>query len=186
MSVDSSGQMHGFKYFFKNALLLKKCRQALPNDNRSTTGLQLATQPSIDEATQMPEIAPLRAHRLKYKTLHAQFHTQLDERQCFTKIIHSLGTLDFNGVISSAYEHSEGAPPGKCDTASLPSNLWAKRASHLNLAEAGNLAITIITLYRRLGFRYFIPLDYPTNLSYKPDFLSSFDQAFPHHLLCIP
>lgn len=150
------------------------------------TDLQLATWPSIDEAPQMPEMAPLHAHRLRYKTLHAQVDTQLGERLDYTEIIHSLGTLDMNGIDVSAYEHSDRRPPGDDDIASLTSKLWAEIASYLNPAEAASLAIASITLYRRLGLRYFMPLDHPTNLSYKLTFLSGLDQAFPHHLLCIP
>jgi hypothetical protein len=186
ISVNSSGPKHGFKYFFKNALRPKKCRQTLPNESRSTTDLQLATRPSIDKSPQMPEMAALHAHRLKYKTLHAQVATQLGERQDYTAIIHSLGTLDMNGMDGSAYERNDRRPPGEGNIASLPSKLWTEIVSYLNPAEAASLAIAIITLYRRLGLRYFMPLHHPTNLSYKLNFLSGLDQAFPHHLLCIP
>jgi hypothetical protein len=186
MSAESPGQKHGFKAFFNNALRPKKSRQTLRKGSRSTTDLRLAARSSIDEAPPMPELAPLHAHRLKYKELHGQVDTQLGERQDYTEIIHSLGTLDMNGNTGSAYEYNDHRPPGEGDIASLPPKLWAEIASYLNPAEAASLAIASITLYRRLGPKHFMRLDHPSNLTYKLTFLSGIDNTLPHHLLCIP
>ena len=42
----------------------------------------------------MPALAPLAAHQLKYKQMHAQIDTQLGERRDYTNMIHTLGVLE--------------------------------------------------------------------------------------------
>ncbi|KAJ5230754.1 hypothetical protein N7489_011462 [Penicillium chrysogenum] len=170
MSAESPGQKNGFKSFFSNALRPKKSRQTLRKGSRSTTDLRLAARSSIEEAPPMPELAPLHAHRLKYRELHAQVDSQLGERRDYTEIIHTLGALDLN----------DG------DIASLPPKLWAQIAGYLNPAEAASLAMASITLYRRLGPRYLMALDHPDNHTHKINFLSNLDISLPHHLLCFP
>ncbi|KAJ5476494.1 hypothetical protein N7475_002223 [Penicillium sp. IBT 31633x] len=185
MAAESPGQKNAFKTFLSNALRPKKSRQTL-RKGRSTTDLRLAARPSVDEAPPVPELAPLHAHRLKYKELHAQVDSQLGERRDYTEIIHTIGTLDVNEITAPTYDQNEHRPPGEGDIASLPPNLWAQIASYLNLAEAASLSIASITLYRRLGSKYCTALDEPDNLSLKLDFLNGLDISFPHHLLCIP
>ncbi|CAG7919918.1 unnamed protein product [Penicillium olsonii] len=193
MSAESPGQKHGFKAFVSNALRPKKSRQTLRKASRSTTDLRLAARPSVDEgppppmpAPPMPELAPLHAHRLKYKELHAQVDSQLGERRDYTEIIHSLGTVGVEDDVGEVYEHNDRRPPGEGDIASLSPKLWARIASFLDPAEAASLAIASITLYRRLGPRHFMALEYPENLPYKITFLAGLDRSLPAHLLCIP
>ncbi|KAJ5374846.1 hypothetical protein N7517_006852 [Penicillium concentricum] len=186
MSAESPGQKHGFKSFLSNVLRPKKSRQTL-RKGRSTTDLRLAARPSVEEAPPVPELAPLHAHRLKYKELHAQVDSQLGERRDYTEIIHTIGALDVNEISAPTYDHNEDRPPGEGDIASLPPKLWAQIAGYLNPAEAASLAFANITLYRRLdGPRYFKALDHPDNHTQKINFLSGLDISLPHHLLCFP
>jgi hypothetical protein len=186
MSAESPGQKSGFKSFFSNVLRPKKSRQTLRKGNRSTPDLRLAARSSVDAAPPMPELAPLHAHRLKYKELHAEVDSQLGERRDYTEIIHSLGTLDVNEISAPTYEHNDTRPPGEGDIASLPPKLWERIAAYLNPAEAASLAIASITLYRRLGPKYFLALDHPDNHTYKTEFLAGLEISLPHHLLCFP
>ncbi|KAJ5203128.1 hypothetical protein N7449_005207 [Penicillium cf. viridicatum] len=186
MSAESPGQKNGFKSFLSNALRPKKSRQTLRKGSRSTTDLRLAARSSVEEAPPMPELAPLHAHRLKYRELHAQVDSQLGERRDYTEIIHTLGTLDVNDPSAANYESNEHRPPGEGDIASLSPKLWAQIAGYLNPAEAASLAITTITLYRRLGPRYLMALNHPDNHTHKINFLSGLDISLPHHLLCFP
>ncbi|KAJ5089426.1 hypothetical protein N7532_008110 [Penicillium argentinense] len=186
MSADSPGQKQGFRSMFANALRPKKSRQTLRKGSRSTTDLRLAARPSVDEPPPMPDLAPLQAHREKYKQMHANVDTQLGERRDYTTIIHSLGLLDPDDGYGPAGENNEHREPGEGDIMKLPPRLWARIAWYLNPADAASLAIATITLYRRLGPRYFLALDATQNYEHKLEFLIRIDQSLPHHLLCFP
>ncbi|OQE08768.1 hypothetical protein PENVUL_c008G02187 [Penicillium vulpinum] len=185
MSAESPGHQNGFKSFLSKALRPKKSRQTL-RKGRSTTDLRLSPRSSVEEAPPMPELAPLHAHRLKYKELHAQVDSQLGERRDYTEIIHSIGTLDVNDTSAATYENNENRPPGEGDIASLSPKLWVHIAGYLNPADAASLAIANTTLYQRLGPRYLMALNHPDNETHKTNFLSGLDISFPHHLLCFP
>lgn len=188
MSAESPGQKQGFRSFFSNALRPKKSRQTLRKGSRSTTDLRLAARPSVDEQPPppMPDLAPLQAHRLKYQQAHAQIDTQLGERRDYTTMIHSLGLIEPDDHYGPAEDNNVYREPGEGDIAKLSPTLWARIASYLNPAEAASLAISSITLYRRLGPRYLKALDAPRNLDYRMDFLIGMDRSMPHHLLCFP
>ncbi|KAJ5779530.1 hypothetical protein N7457_007250 [Penicillium paradoxum] len=185
MPADSPGPKNGFKSFLSNALRPKKSRQTL-RKGRSTTDIRVAARASLDAAPPMPELAPLHAHRLKYKELHAQVDTQLGERRDYTEIIHTLGTQDVNEITAPTYENNDRRPRGEGDIASLPPKLWSEIAGYLNPAEAACLAFASTTLYQRLGSKYFIALDQPYNYTYKLNFLADLEISLPHHLLCFP
>lgn len=186
MSAESPGPKGGFRSLFTNALRPKKSRQTLRKGSRSTTDLRLAACPSADEPPPMPNLAPLQMHREKYKQMHANVDTQLGERRDYTTMIHTLGLLDPVDSYGPTGELEDHREPGEGDIAKLPSRLWALIAWYLDPADAASLAIATITLYRRLGPRYFLSLDASQNLHYKLDFLARLDQSLPHHLLCFP
>lgn len=151
------------------------------------TDLRQAARPSADEpAPPMPDLAPLQAHRLKYQQAHAQLDTQLGERRDYTTMIHSIGLLETDDNYGPAEEDNAHREPGEGDIAKLSPQLWARIALFLNPAEAASLAISSITLYRRLGPRYLRALDAPGNFDHRMDFLIGMDHSMPHHLLCFP
>ncbi|KAJ5108191.1 hypothetical protein N7456_004866 [Penicillium angulare] len=192
MSAESPGpKQSGFKSFFSNALRPKKSRQTLrKGGSRSMTDLRLSsTRPSTsadEPLPPMPDLAPLQAHRAKYQQAHANLDTQLGERRDYTTIIHSLGVLEPDDTYGPADINNEYRDPGEADIAKLPPHLWAQIASFLNPCDAACLAISTITLYRRLGPRYFLTLEAPKNAQHRLDFLVTIDQTLPHHLLCFP
>ncbi|KAJ5570093.1 uncharacterized protein N7459_009523 [Penicillium hispanicum] len=186
MSAESPGQKQGFRSFMSSALRPKKSRQTLRKGSRSTTDLRLPASPSNKELPPLPDLAPLQVHRQKYKQAHAQIDTQLGERRDYTAIIHSLGVLEPDDSYGPAELDNAHRPPGEGDIAKLSRRLWAHIASYLNPADAASLAVASITLYRRLGPWYFMPLDAQQNYDYRMDFLARLDQALPHHLLCFP
>lgn len=187
MSAESPGQERGFRSFLSNALRPKKSRQTLRKRSQSTTDLRLAARPSVDkEPPPMPDLAPLQAHRLKYKQAHSQIDTQLGERQDYTTMVHSLGLIEPDELYGPAEGDNARREPGEGDIAKLPAALWAQVARYLSPAEAASLAISSITLYRRLGPRYLKPLNAPQNAEYRLEFLIGIDRSMPHHLLCIP
>lgn len=192
MSAESPGpKQSGFKSFFSNALRPKKSRQTLRKGaSRSMTDLRrTSTRPSTstdDNPPPMPDLAPLEAHRIKYQQAHANLDTQLGERRDYTTIIHSLGVLEPDDNYGPSYIHEEHREPGEGDIAKLPPRVWTLIASFLNPCDAACLAIASITLYRRLGPRYFRALKAPDNASQRLSFLIAIDQSLPHHILCFP
>jgi hypothetical protein len=185
MSAESPGQKSGFKSFFSNALRPKKSRQTLrKGGSRSTTDLRQAVRPSLDDAPQMPDLAPLQVHRLKYQAQHANVDSQLGERRDYTTIIHSIGCLEMDDTTGPADIHDPYRKPGEGDIAKLSSSLWAHIAWYLDPASAASLTISSITLYRRLGPWYLRALEAPQNRQFKLQFLSGMDPSLPHHLLC--
>ncbi|KAJ5709692.1 hypothetical protein N7493_009983 [Penicillium malachiteum] len=192
MSAESPGpKQSGFKAFWANALRPKKSRQTLRKGaSRSMTDLRrMSTRPStsLDEAPPpMPDLAPLEAHRLKYREAHANLDSQLGERQDYTAIIHTLGILDPEDTYSAALMDRENRPPGEEDITKVPPDVWILIASFLTPSDAASLTIASITLYRRLGPRYLSILQAPQNLSEKLTFLTRIDYSLPHHLLCFP
>ncbi|KAJ5190881.1 uncharacterized protein N7498_009866 [Penicillium cinerascens] len=186
MSAESPGQKSGLKSFFSNALRPKKSRQTLRKGSRSTTDLRLAARPSVEESPPMPDLAPLQIHRMKYKAAHENLDTQLGERRDYTDMIHSLGCLDADDNFGPAEIEDPNREPGEGDIAKLSSSLWAAIAWYLNPAEAASLAVSSITLYRRLGRRYLAALEAPENFGYKMQFLIRMDRSLPHHLMCFP
>lgn len=188
MSAESPGQKKGFRSFVSNALRSKKSRQTLRKGSQSTTDLRLAARPSVDATAPppMPNLAPLQAHRHKYQQAHAELDSQVGERRDYTAIIHSLGVLELDDTYNPAERYTEHREPGEGDIAKLSPLIWNRIASYLNPAEAASLAISSITLYRRLGPRYLKALAAPQNFEYKVDFLIRIDRSVPHHLLCFP
>ncbi|KAJ5777797.1 hypothetical protein N7520_001043 [Penicillium odoratum] len=190
MSAESPGpKKSGFKSFFSNALRPKKSRQTLrKNSSRSMTDLRLSTssRPSTDDVPPMPDLAPLQAHREKYRQAHAALDSQLGERQDYTTIIHSIGVIEGDDAYVSPEIFKEYRKPGEGDIAKLSSTVWARIAEFLNPAEAASLAISTVTLYRRLGPKYFATLEAPDNHDYRMQFLVWLDQSLPHYLLCFP
>ncbi|KAJ6171132.1 hypothetical protein N7470_000199 [Penicillium chermesinum] len=168
MSAESPGQKSGFRSFVSNALRPKKSRQTLRKGSigsRSTSDLRMP-RPSADEPPPMPSLAPLQAHRLKYKEAHSQLDTQLG--------------------YGPSYIDNRNRPPGEADIAKLPSRLWVRIASYLSPADVASLTISSKTLYRHLGPRFLMVLDTPNNRDHRLEFLVRLDESFPHHLLCYP
>jgi hypothetical protein len=123
---------------------------------------------------------------MKYQAAHANLDTQLGERRDYTTIIHSIGCLEMDDSTGPAELDDPNREPGEGDIAKLSSSLWALIAWYLNPAEAASLAVSSITLYRRLGPKYLTALRAPQNLEYKLQFLVGLDRSVPHHLMCFP
>lgn len=188
MSAESPGQKQGFRSFFANALRPKKSRQTLRkgSHSRSTSDLRLAAYPSAESPPPMPDLAPLEAHRIKYKEANAMVDKQLGERQDYTTMIHSLGLLDPMDSFRPAEIDNTYRPPGERDIAKLSPRLWARIARYLDPAEAASLVVSTRTLYRRLGPRYLYVLARPDYFEQRLVFLTGIDRDLPHHLLCFP
>lgn len=135
-----------------------------------------------------PNIAPLQAHREKYKHLNARLDTQLGENLDYTTILHSLSLQEQFDSEESLKKENLDRPPGDRAIASLGSDVWAYIASFLDPKTAACLAIASKTLYSRLeGYHDFLGrLNLPENYEYKLAFLVQIDRFFPYHLLCIP
>lgn len=170
---------------FSNVLRPKKSRQVLRKANASTPDLPSTTRTPSEDVPKMPSLAPLQAHREKYKALHAQVDTQLGENRDYTTMIHSIGIHDLSDIDQNR-PSDDNRPPGEPQVASLSSDLWLAIAEYLNPTDTASLAFASITLYRRLGPRPWKALKLPENREYKSDFLSYLDRLFPHHLLCFP
>ncbi|KAF4215698.1 hypothetical protein CNMCM6805_005618 [Aspergillus fumigatiaffinis] len=189
MSAESPGQKTGFRAFLTNALRPKKSRQVLRKNTASTPNLRAAARPSIasDEVPEVPSIAPLQAHRLKYREKHALVDTQLGETRDPTAMLHSIGILDTEDSDGFASDlQKENRPPGEPMIASLSQDLWALVAEYLNPAERASLAFASKTLLLRLGRGPWMALNFPENREYRIDFLVPHDRYLPHHLLCMP
>jgi hypothetical protein len=187
MPADSPGGKQGFRSRVANALRPKKSRQTLrKGNNASTPDLRsTSSRAGSDNVPEMPSLAPLQAHREKYRAAHAQVDTQLGENLDYTSMLHSLGIHDLDSGGQDERE-IDYRPPGEPQIASLPSDLWTEIADYLNPTDAASLAVASITLYRRLGPRPWRILQRPENHEYKNDFLCCLDRQFPHHLLCFP
>lgn len=138
----------------------------------------------------LPPVAPLQAHRLKYKEAHSRIDTQRGENRDYTALIHALGLEDpFDDDESwpRRERDEEGErPPGEPVVASLPSHLWTQIAGYLNPKDAVCLALASRTLYARLGKAPFEALRRPENASHKLALLLTLDRYLPRHLLCFP
>lgn len=185
MPADTSGGKGGFRSFFSNSLRPKKSRQVLRKGNVSAPDLPAATQAASKDVPEMPPLAPLQAHREKYKASHAQLDTQLGENRDYTTMIHSIGIQDLTKDTNDPMEY-DNRPPGEPQIVSLSPDLWQEIAEYLNPTEAASLAFSTITLYRRLGPRPWKILNLPENREYRCDFLAYLTGFFPHHLLCFP
>lgn len=200
MPADTPEGKQGFRSFVSNALRPKKSRQVLRKGNASTPDLTStrasssrrpstrgsSTRESNEDVPEMPSLAPLQAHREKYRALHAQVDTQLGENLDYTTIIHSIGIHELNVKDQDDYMDNDKRPPGEPQIASLSSDLWLAIADFLNPTDAASLAFASITLYRRLGPRPWKALNLPENREYRGSFLSYYDYLYPHHLLCFP
>lgn len=131
-------------------------------------------------------MAPLQAHREKYRQAHAQLDSQLGENRDYTAMLHALGLQEPFDSGPSAPADEDSRPRGERAIASLPKHLWHRIADYLNPQDAASLALASRTLYRRLGTRPFAVLNRPENYEYKLGFLVYLDRSLPHHLLCIP
>lgn len=134
----------------------------------------------------MPPLAPLQAHREKYRAKNEQADTQLGENRDYTTMIHSLGIHDPTDFDKPEYTEVDDREPGEPLVASLPSDIWMMVADYLDPTETANLASATVTLYRRLGPRPWKALKRPENRDYKNNFLIHLDGQLPHHLLCFP
>ncbi|KAE8360223.1 hypothetical protein BDV27DRAFT_134833 [Aspergillus caelatus] len=188
MSAESPGEKRGgFRAFFAGALRPKKSRQVLRKGfSASTPNLKEGLQ-SKDVVPEMPSLAPLEAHRLRYRDINLQKDTQLGEGRDHTAMLHSIGVGELDPSDPNAQVHEfDNRPPGEPVIASLTSDLWAKITEYLNPAERASLAFSSRTLYARLGREPWIIINLPENHNYKADFLISQDRLLPHHLLCFP
>ncbi|OJJ49427.1 hypothetical protein ASPZODRAFT_129891 [Penicilliopsis zonata CBS 506.65] len=196
MSVDSPGHQSGVKSFFSGVLRPKKSRQVLrksgasnPNlrQTASRQGSKLSSDFDGNEGVpDLPPLAPLEAHRLKYRALHSQVDKQLGERQDYTTMFHALGIQDNSESAGFVAEDDSFRPPGDHDVASLSAELWAGIAMYLPLSDAAALALASKTLLQRLGTGYFSALEDPDHHRDKIGFLVRLDSQLPLHLLCFP
>ncbi|QKX64464.1 uncharacterized protein TRUGW13939_11638 [Talaromyces rugulosus] len=193
MSNDSPGR----KRSFTNWLKPKKSRQTLRKRgaeslmSASTTTLASVHtsyyRPSYEHEPVPPlPIAPLQAHREKYRDATSRIDTQLGENRDYTAILHALSlqeTFDANDVRRTGRDNR---PPGDKAIASLSWQLWRCITDYLDPKSTVCLALASRTLYRRLGRRPFTMLELPENYGYKIEFLNLLDVYLPHHLLCFP
>ncbi|GLA82173.1 hypothetical protein AtubIFM56815_006352 [Aspergillus tubingensis] len=192
MSDDSPGERRGFRAFFANALRPKKSRQVLRKGySASTPDLRAGfKRPSTtsEDVPPLPSIAPLEAHRLKYRELNANKDTQLGESRDHTELLHAIGVQDIDpsDPYANRYEF-DNRPPGEPLIASLTPILWAEICSYLNPADQASLAFASKTLLSKLApLQPWQALNDPSNREYRSDFLVSQDRYLPHHLLCFP
>ncbi|KAF7592649.1 hypothetical protein BBP40_012611, partial [Aspergillus hancockii] len=188
MSAESPGERRsGFRAFFAGALRPKKSRQVLRKGFSSSTPNLQAGLHSKEKVPEMPSLAPLEAHRLKYREANLGKDTQLGESRDHTAMLHSIGVGDLDPSDPNAQlNHNDNRPPGEPMIASLTPALWANVASYLNPAERASLAFTSKTLFTRLGPEPWLSLNLPENRDHRADFLTSQDKLYPHHLLCFP
>ncbi|KAE8396467.1 hypothetical protein BDV23DRAFT_142808 [Aspergillus alliaceus] len=188
MSAESPGERRGgFRAFFASALRPKKSRQVLRKGfSASTPNLREGLQ-TKDGVPEMPSLAPLQAHRIKYQEANLQKDAQLGENRDHTAMLHAIGVgeLDPSDPNAQLYE-VDHRPPGEPVIASLTPDLWARVTEYLNPAERASLAFSNKTLFTRLGPEPWTTINLPENHDYKADFLISQDKLVPHHLLCFP
>ncbi|PYH87761.1 hypothetical protein BO71DRAFT_424156 [Aspergillus ellipticus CBS 707.79] len=191
----SPGERRGLRAFFSNALRPKKSRQVLRKGYSSSTpdlrkdSLRPSTTTTTsDDVPPMPSLAPLEAHRLKYRAINAGKDTQLGESRDHTEILHAIGVQDFDPADPYADGHlHDHRPPGEPMIASLTPDLWLLISTYLTPADCASLAFTSKTLFSRLSpSAPFSALSLPENREFRADFLSTQDRALPHHLLCFP
>ncbi|OKL62977.1 hypothetical protein UA08_02065 [Talaromyces atroroseus] len=143
---------------------------------------------SIPDVPAIPSnLAPLQAHREKYKHLNARLDTQLGENLDYTTILHSLSLQEHYDSDEAWQKENLNRPPGEPAIASLAAELWIYIASFLDPKSTACLALASKTLYARLAAHHpLAALNMPENYEYKLDFLAMLDRFFPYHLLCIP
>ncbi|KAE8144560.1 hypothetical protein BDV25DRAFT_166544 [Aspergillus avenaceus] len=188
MSAESPGERRGgFRAFFAGALRPKKSRQVLRKGYSASTPNLRAGLQSNDDVPEMPSLAPLQAHRLKYQEANQNKDAQLGESRDHTAILHAIGVggLDPSDPNAQHYE-VDNRPPGEPLIASLTPDLWAHVCEYLNPGERVSLAFSTKTLLSRLGPAPWIALRLPENNDSRADFLASQDRLYPHHLLCFP
>lgn len=169
----------GFRAFVSNVLRPKRSRKVLRKNIKLGDGADDSIPPT-------PKLAPLQAHREKYKQLNGKTDPQLGENLDYTTVIHSLG---LNEHPENQFEDDgldDDRPPGEDDVAKLSSDLWAMVAEYLDPAEKASLAFSSKTLNARMGRETFDALNLPENKQYRLNFLVWQDKYLPHHLLCIP
>ncbi|PLN81433.1 putative iron superoxide dismutase A [Aspergillus taichungensis] len=193
------GERRGFRAFFASALRPKKSRQVLrkggfststPDLRPSTSSSSVYTAPGArypdDDVPPMPSLAPLEAHRAKYRAINAGKDTQLGETRDPTAMLHALGVQELEHDPNAPDDMHDHRPPGEPDIASLSADLWQRIADELNPADRASLIFASKTLLSRLGPGAWWALDEPDNIPFKGDFLASQDRRYPHHLLCFP
>ncbi|OJK04216.1 hypothetical protein ASPACDRAFT_112652 [Aspergillus aculeatus ATCC 16872] len=196
MSAESPGEKKsGIRAFFAHALRPKKSRQVLRKgysastpDLRGAAGLHRPSTTSED-VPPLPSLAPLEAHRLKYRELNANKDSQLGENRDHTAILHTIGDQDFNRYDPYGLEGEyDNRPPGEPHIASLPSQLWVHLATnYLTLADTASLAFSSKTLHQRLEpLDPFHALSLPSHHTQRINFLTTQDRHLPDYLLCIP
>lgn len=191
-----SSSSPGRKRSFTNWLRPKKSRQTLRKrgaeslTSASTTTLgsvYTSYRPSYENEPVPPlPLAPLQAHREKYRDANSRIDTQLGENRDYTTILHSLSLqeqFDADDVRSGVRDNR---PPGNAAIASLSPELWRYITNYLDPKSTVCLALASKTLYCRLGRRPFAVLAHPENYGYKIEFLHLLDVYLPHHLLCFP
>ncbi|KAK1149450.1 hypothetical protein N8T08_006673 [Aspergillus melleus] len=189
MSADSPGERRGFRAFFANALRPKKSRQVLRKGYSASTPdlrAELQSRGGSDDIPPMPSLAPLEAHRLKYREANAQIDTQLGEHRDHTAMLHAIGVQDMSDSAGNDANEIDRRPPGEPVMAMLPPALWRLVAEFLNPAERASLAFVSKAFLGRLGLDPWMALNDPENHDFRADFLVSQDRTLPHHLLCFP
>ena len=191
MSADSPGEKRGFRAFFAHALRPKKSRQVLrKGSSASTPDLRAEFQRSSttsEDVPPLPSLAPLEAHRLKYREINANKDTQLGESRDPTEMLHAIGVQDIDPADPYANAEFDTRPPGEPMIASLSPTLWAQIFEYLTPADQASLAFASKTFLSLLSLQDpWHALNDPSNHDYKADFLVTQDRQYPHHLLCFP
>ncbi|EED14114.1 conserved hypothetical protein [Talaromyces stipitatus ATCC 10500] len=141
-----------------------------------------------DDVPPLPPIAPLQAHRAKYRARNAGLDTQLGENIDYTTLLHSMSVQEGFESDEPLNYVSEDRPRGEPGVASLPSPIWCYIADSLDPKTAVCLALASKTLYSKLGPRRYLNAlnNVPENRQHKLEFLVFLDRYLPYHLLCIP
>ena len=143
--------------------------------------------PSLLQTPLQPDrpLAPLEAHREKYKLVHSAVDAQLGERRDHTELLHALGRTEaFDSEPESDGGGADSRPRGDAGVASLSPELWDIVTEFLDPLDGAYLAIASRTLHAKLEPRPFRVLDRPENRRAKLGFLVAMDARLPHHLLC--
>jgi hypothetical protein len=192
-----SSESPGRKRSFTNWLKPKKSRQTLRKRGAdSLTSASTTTLASVHTGYYRPSyenepvpplpLAPLQAHREKYRDVTSRIDTQLGENRDYTTILHSLSLQETFDASDVRRIERKNRPLGDKAIASLSPELWLCITDHLDPKSTVCLALASRTLYRLLGRRPFTVLALPENYGYKIEFLNLLDAYLPHHLLCFP
>lgn len=183
-------EKQGIRSFFSQVLRPKKSRQVLRKKSFSASSTNLSTTTTLtkdDNIPPVPSLAPLAAHNVKYRPVHAQQDTQLGEAYDHTAVIHAIGVQNFDtDSDGDALFVRDNRPPGEPLIASLAEDLWVLISEYLSPTDAAQLAFASRTLYNRLGPYPWRTLSQPEHTDDRADFLVSQDKFYPHHLLCFP